>query len=87
MAAVARGSVALGKEYAAKRGLANVRKTALQAKTAQKASSQTKTAQKAKLEPKKRPLVARNDPAPTKSAKPAKPPKVSSLQNRASVQR
>jgi hypothetical protein len=76
-----------GREYAVKRGLANVRKAALQAKPAQKAASQAKTAQKAKLETKKPRLVARTDPAPTKSAKPAKPPKVSSLQNRASVQR
>ena len=77
-----------GKEYVAKRVRANAQKAA-QTKTAPKAAAQTATA-KAKSETKKRPLVARNDPAPSKpakSAKPAaKPPKVSSLQ-KTSVQR
>jgi hypothetical protein len=60
-----------GKEYAAKRGLADV----------QKAGLQTKSAQKPRLETKKRKLAARNDPDRTKRAKPAKSSKVSSLQN------
>jgi hypothetical protein len=66
-----------GKEYIAKRGGANV----------QKAGLQTKNAQKARLETKKRRLAARNDPGLTKRAKTAKSSKVSSFQNRASVQR
>jgi hypothetical protein len=61
-----------GKEYVAKRGGANV----------QKAGLQTKKAQKARLETKKPRLAARNDPGATKSAKPAKSSKVSSLQKR-----
>ncbi|MFL5038800.1 MAG: peptidase M15, partial [Xanthobacteraceae bacterium] len=67
-----------GREYAVKRGgRAHV----------QKAGLQTKHAQKARLETKKRRLAARNDPGVAKRAKPQKSSKVSSLQNRASVQR
>jgi hypothetical protein len=66
-----------GKEYADKR----------RRPTVQKAGLQTKNAQKARLETKKRPLAARNDPGATKRAKPATPSKMSSLQKRASVQR
>jgi hypothetical protein len=62
-------------------------KAVAQAKTPQKAGMQAKTAQKTKLDAKKGRLAARNDPAATKRAKPAKSAKVSSLQNRANVQR
>jgi hypothetical protein len=48
---------------------------------------ETKKPQAMKLETKKREAGARNDAAATPRAKPAKPAKVSSLQNRASVQR
>jgi hypothetical protein len=87
-----------GREYAAKRGFANMRKAAAEAKAARKAASQAKPAQKAAAQAKpapkakseaKKPRVAdRKDPAPAKPVKPAaKSAKVSSLQNRASVQR
>jgi hypothetical protein len=66
-----------GKEYVAKRGGAS----------AQKAGLQTKKAQEAKLKTRKPPVDARNNSVAAKSARPAKAPKVSSVQNRASVQR
>jgi hypothetical protein len=64
-----------GKEYADKRGRANVQKAGLQAKKTQKA----------RVETNKRRLAARNDPRATKRAKPEKSSKVSSLQSRASL--
>ena len=67
-----------GREFAVKRG---------GRAHAQKAGLQTKHVQKARLETKKRRLAARNDPGLAKRAKPQKSSKVSSLQNRASVQR
>ena len=66
-----------GREFIAKRGGAKVQAAALQ----------TKKAQAAKLATKKRQVGARNDPVATTRAKPAKSSKVSSLQNRTSVQR
>jgi hypothetical protein len=66
-----------GKEYADKRGRANV----------QKAGLQTKNTRKARLETKKRQLASRHDLGARKRAKLAKSSKVSSLQKRASVQR
>jgi hypothetical protein len=67
-----------GREYSVKRG---------GRASAQKAGLRTKSAQKARLETKKRRVAARNDPRATKRATPTKSSKVSSLQNRASVQR
>jgi hypothetical protein len=60
-----------GKEYADKRGRTKV----------QKAGLQTKNAQQAELEPKKRPLVVRNNPGATTRAEPAKSSQVTSLQD------
>ena len=66
-----------GKEYAAKRALANVKK----------AGSQTKKAQTAKLETKKPGPITSDDPDTTKRARPEKSSsKVSSLQSRVTVQ-
>ena len=58
-----------GKEYADKRGRTKVAKAGLQ----------TKNAQQAELEPKKRPLVVRDNPGATKRAEPAKSSQVTSL--------
>jgi hypothetical protein len=66
-----------GKEYADKRGRANV----------QKAGSQTKKAQTARLETKKHGPINRDDPDTTKRARPEKSSSsVSSLQSRETVQ-
>ena len=66
-----------GKEYADKRGRANV----------QKAGSQTKKAQSARLETKKHGPINRDDPDTTKRARPEKSSsKVSSLRSRETVQ-
>jgi hypothetical protein len=64
-----------GKEYVAKRALANV-----------KARLKTKSAQMAKSKTKKPGLAARDDPA-TKRATPEKSPKVSNLETRSTVER
>ena len=81
-----------GREFLAKRGGgggggAKVQKAGLKTRTARKAAAQTKTAQKAGVEAKKRQVTARTDAPATKSAKPAKSAKVSSLQDRTRVQR
>jgi hypothetical protein len=66
-----------GKEYAAKRALANVKK----------AGSQTKKAQTARLETKKPGPIDRDDPDTTKRARPEKSSsKVSSLQSRVTLE-
>jgi hypothetical protein len=66
-----------GREFIAKRGGTKVQKAGLATKKAQAAKSETKKPQ----------VGARNGPGATIGAKPAKSSKVSSLQNRASVQR
>jgi hypothetical protein len=66
-----------GKEYADKRGHPTVQSVGLQTKNTHKTRVETKTRQ----------LAARHDPGATKRAKPPKPSKVSSLQDRTTVQR
>jgi hypothetical protein len=65
-----------GKEYVAKRAMANVQK-----------AEKAKPAQTAKLQTKKKNLTARDNSGATKRATPEKRSKVSSLQTRATVQR
>jgi len=66
-----------GREYVVKRAMAKVKKPGLK----------TKHAAKTRLDTTKRQLAARNDAGVTKGAKPAKSPKVSSLQKRPAAQR